>query len=239
MAKVSEKVITQALNDRYSKGLDHVFARQVKLGSAGSKIIDAVAIKKTWSPVTVIGHEIKISRQDFLGDNKYPEYMKACTNFYFVCVNGIADKSEVPKDVGLMIFYPESGTLQIKKKAPYYNRDISAEMLLHIIFWKLDEYNRPKTKAEQLDDIKAKIEARDYGLEVAYKIRELEHKLDRAKMSNGWDELKEKIREKYDTSIFDADDVIEMIAYNPKNIQSTKNIKRYVERLSELVKDLA
>lgn len=190
----TEQNITQALSLRYS---DHIFASQVKLGSAGSKIIDAVAVKKTWTPVTVIGHEIKVTRADFLSDNKYPEYMKTCTNFYFVVPNGIVKDGEIPENVGLMIYYPESNTLKVKKKAPYLKNEVSSEMLLHIMFWKMEQYARPKTRQEHLDDIKAKVEMGKYGHQIATKIANLNDQLRMKSQRDEWLALSNEFQERF------------------------------------------
>jgi DNA repair protein MmcB-like len=55
-------------------------------------------------------HEIKVSRADFFSDvksDKWRKYQAFCSHFYFVCPNGMVDKSEVPKDAGL-IFYDDT-----------------------------------------------------------------------------------------------------------------------------------
>jgi len=218
MSKTTENSVTKALKKRYS---DHIFASQVKLGSAGSKIIDAVAIKKTWSPITAIGFEIKVSRSDFVNDNKYPEYMKACTNFYFVAPNGIIKDDEIPKDVGLMIYYPESGTLKIKKKAPYLKHEVKPEMLLHIMFWKFEQYNAPKTRQEHLDDLKAKTESMEYGSKIASKIRELEQKVKSKSYKDEWLAFSEEFKERfgYEPSKWEVMDLI------PDDIEAVKDLK--------------
>jgi hypothetical protein len=231
MSRTTEFSITEALRKRYS---DHIFASQVKLGSAGTKIIDAVAIKKTWTPVTAIGFEIKVSRYDFVNDNKYPEYMKACTNFYFVVPNGIIKDDEIPKEVGLMIYYPDSGTLKIKKKAPYLNNEVSTEMLLHIMFWKFEKYNAPKTRQEYLDDLKAKMESQQYGIEIAMKISNLEDQLKRKSYRDEWLSFQEEFNNKYGYRP-SSWEVMNLI---PDDLQAVKDVRLIRGSIENLYKRL-
>lgn len=231
MIRTTEASITKALEQRFS---DHIFASQVKLGSAGSKIIDAVAIKKTWTPITVIGFEIKVSRADFMNDNKYPEYMKACTNFYFVVPNGIVKDYEIPKEVGLMIYYPDSGTVKVKKKAPYLKNEVKTEMLLHIMFWKFEKYNAPKTRQEHLDDLKAKTESMEWGSEIAMRIRDLQQKVQVKNRRDEWFALCEEFEERfgYKPSRWD---VMRMIPDDIEAVKDLHMIKHSINQLHELL----
>lgn len=171
--QVTERDISNALKEKHEKTND-IFASQVKIGPAGSKIMDAVAIKKSWSPRTVIGYEIKTSRQDFLKDEKYPVYMENCNIFYFVAPNGVIKKDEIPAEAGLMVYSPDTKKLRTVKKAPYRDIPINPDVLLHIMFWKFNRYLGYRTRAEILEDYKAKKELSSLGREIADKIRRLE-----------------------------------------------------------------
>ena len=176
---LSEGMITKALKEKH-ENLEDIFAAQVKIGPMGSKIMDAVAIKKTWSPRTVIGYEIKVSRQDFLNDEKYPVYMENCNIFYFVTPKDIIKKGELPEGAGHMIYNPETEKLRTVRKAPYRDEPINPDVLLHIMFWKFNKYLGYRTKAEILEDYKAKKELKSIGEEFARKISDLEFDLRRS-----------------------------------------------------------
>jgi hypothetical protein len=175
VTRVTERDITLALKEKHYKD---IFAQQVKMGMAGSKIMDAVAIKPTWSPITLIGYEIKTSRADFLNDQKYPHYMKTCTLFSFVAPRGVVQKDEIPKDAGLIEYNPETHKLRTVKKAPYNKVEIMIEVLLHIMFWKFDDYNRPPTKEEMRRRAEENIICGRYGKvlsrDIARKMESLE-----------------------------------------------------------------
>jgi hypothetical protein len=89
----------------------------------GSGYFDFWAMDKSWAHPLITGYEIKVSRGDFIGDNKFPKYLKFCNQFYFVCPWGMIKESEVPQDCGLM-YVARTGTKLIKKvKAPYRQVD--------------------------------------------------------------------------------------------------------------------
>lgn len=194
--KVTERMITNALDNKYK---DDIFARQVKLGPAGSKILDAVRIEPKWSPITVIGYEIKVSRNDFLNDNKYPHYMKSCTNFNFVVPKGIIKKDEVPANVGVIEYNPVTNKFRTLKKSPYLDNDVDPLMLLHIMFWKFERYQQKPTREQHIKDAMAKIESRDYGHELGRKLYKQDkriEKLNEELQDTKWSEFKRKLHEK-------------------------------------------
>lgn len=116
--KVDASTVRAALRVRHRKD---VFLEEVKNGrSYGNnlRIMDAWAMKLSWSPVRTIGYEIKVSRSDFVGDEKWPEYLKLCHQLFFVAPKGLIESSELPPEVGLIELL---GTTRLvtRKKAPY------------------------------------------------------------------------------------------------------------------------
>lgn len=228
MSKFTEKQITQALKERHNKRGDY-FASQVKMGSFGSKILDAIAIPVTWSPVTIIGYEIKVSRADFMHDQKHPHYMSTCHLFYFVVPKGIIQKDEVPETVGIMEY--NNGKLRIVKKAAYRKVDINPHMLLHMIFYKLNEYERPKTRQEHLDDLKARTESSEYGSEIAKKIAELRWKLRADGKEDEWDKFVSEFKKIYGISVRRWE-VFQYISLDNKKCNVSME---YMERMANLL----
>ena len=83
---------------------DAVFVAECKTGSswAGCRRLDAWAMPKTWSPLTIIGYEVKTARGDFLRDHKWQEYLPVCHELYFACPAKLIAPEELPQDVGLL-----------------------------------------------------------------------------------------------------------------------------------------
>ena len=53
---------------------------------------DGLAITKSYTKPNIIGYEIKVSRNDFLQDNKWHLYLQYCNEFYFVVPKGLVKK---------------------------------------------------------------------------------------------------------------------------------------------------
>ncbi len=104
---------------------------------------DGLAIKKSYTKPCITGYEIKVSRGDFLQDNKWHLYLQYCNEFYFVVPNGLISKEEIPDNVGLIYYYPESGTLRKKKKALYREIEEPVGMYKYIIFSRLENERTP------------------------------------------------------------------------------------------------
>ena len=236
-----EKIITKALQAKH-ENLEDIFTSQVKIGPAGSKIMDAVAIKKTWSPKTVIGYEIKVSRQDFLKDQKHPVYLQNCNIFYFATLKDIVKEGEIPEGAGHVIYNPDTDKLRTVKKAPYRNVPVNPDVLLHIMFWKAERYFGYRTRAEILADYQAKKELKNIGYEIAAKISRLEYQIkefDNSRYKKFYDDIHEEWRKLYGTSYVDLGELptsnglslneLERIKYNLSNI--VWNANRVLEKL--------
>jgi hypothetical protein len=72
----------------------------------GGKRIDAaiIDVSKRW----IRGFEIKVSRGDFLADEKWQDYAEFCSSLSIVCPEGLISKEEVPEPFGLLYILPES-----------------------------------------------------------------------------------------------------------------------------------
>jgi hypothetical protein len=99
---------------------DDVFITECKNGETwGARDLyklDAWVLKRTYSPITTIGYEIKVSRHDFENDQKWINYLDLCHEFFFVCPGGLIRSTDLPSSVGL-IWVSSTGNLHIKKKA--------------------------------------------------------------------------------------------------------------------------
>lgn len=103
---------------------DAVFVPECKLGEAGSRRLDAWVLLKTWSPMTTVGYEIKVSRADFVRDAKWTAYLPVCHQLYFVSPRHLIEPSELPQDVGLL--WTAGSRLQTAKLAPRRTPDPEA-----------------------------------------------------------------------------------------------------------------
>ncbi len=123
------------------------FFGHVKDGSMYSRqqrILDgfAVAERQFLNPVTV-GYEVKVSRSDFLRDEKWQEYLPVCTTFYFVVPDGLIAAGELPEGIGLM-YCSDSGAITIIKKAR--RRDLDKDRLFEVFKYLVFHRCYPETE---------------------------------------------------------------------------------------------
>jgi hypothetical protein len=117
---MTEREIENLLADRHAKD---VFIPQCKDGptTGGLSIMDGWAMNRSWSRLTFWGYEIKVSKQDFIHDEKWHTYLPYCNQLYFVCPKGVISVESVPDGVGLIYALPRH--LKIVKKAAHRGRN--------------------------------------------------------------------------------------------------------------------
>lgn len=149
---VTSMEIKRALSEKHCKDF---FLTEVKNGSTyfpppgGLHILDGLAIKISWTAPCFTGYEIKVSRSDFLRDAKFFTYEALVNELYIVCPKGMIDRNELPDNIGLMYYDAESKKIITKKKATYRKVEYSADMLLYIIFYRLDSDRYPFCQDKQ------------------------------------------------------------------------------------------
>jgi hypothetical protein len=150
MSAVTSSDIKMALAKRH--GNREFFITECKTGPTlqGVLLFDGIAIYKSWSHPRIVGYEIKVSRSDFQRDIKFFGYLPYCHEFYLVVPVGLIDRMEIPNDVGLIYYNPNTGSLATKKKAIHRKIEISADMMLYIIMNRLESERLPfySSKAE-------------------------------------------------------------------------------------------
>lgn len=193
--KVRADMVKRALSKRHHEDF---FLTEVKTGpthyGADLHIIDALAIKKSWANPCITAYEVKVDRGDFVRDEKWMAYLQYCHQFAFVCPKGLIQPEELPEEVGLVYYNPESGALVTKRKPAYRQVTIPSNMLMYIIMTRLDNDRHPffSSRREYIEAfLQDKVErteiGRNYGIKVADEIRNLRRELE--KLSDRKEEL--------------------------------------------------
>ncbi len=144
--KVTSTEIKLALREWKPKDY---FLTEVKNGSTyfppaqGLLIFDGIGIRKSYTQPCITIYEIKVSRSDFLQDPKWKLYLQYCNEFYFVVPRGLIDKSELPEDVGLIYYNPETKKLLTRQKSKYRECENPYEVYQYIIYSRLAENPHP------------------------------------------------------------------------------------------------
>jgi hypothetical protein len=104
--------------------------------------MDAVAIKKSWANPCITAYEVKVSRNDFVRDDKWPGYLNYCNKLAFACPKGLIQVDELPPEVGL-VWVSEDGKLKIKRHPVFRVVEIPAEFFQYIIMCKIQSDRYP------------------------------------------------------------------------------------------------
>lgn len=202
--KITSTDIKKALANLHCKDF---FITECKNGSTyfppsqGLLKFDGLAITKSYTQPCITGYEIKVSRGDFLQDDKWHLYLQYCNKFYFVVPAGLIKKEELPDDVGLIYYYPESGTLRSKKKALYRDIEEPVGIYKYIIYSRLDQDRLPfyESKADYAADYIAdkaykKIIGKTFGTKITKELQEANERLEKLKRVEESTKLLEQIR---------------------------------------------
>lgn len=220
----------------------------------GLRILDAFVLRKSWTQLSTLGYEIKVSRSDFLRDTKWTTYRPLVHELYMVCPWKMIDKAEIPVGVGLK-YVTNTGRLITKVKSLVEIPEPRDHMrlLYYILMWRAT-INRETThdidtrraiveKAEEKKDLADFVggHVRRYKRQLEDQERELKHeqrRLEFAKrdMSRFTDELR-RLGLSWNGSCFDMqtrDDVAKLTgALSPVDLQT---LERAQTAIGELVK---
>lgn len=168
--KVRADMIKAALAIRHK---EDSFFTEVRNGPAVANellILDAVAFKRSWANPCITGYEIKVSRSDFLADEKWRGYLKYCNQFYFVCPGAIIQQDELPKEVGLIYYNHDKRSLYTVRKAQYQEIEPPVDMMMYLIMrWDNQEHPYFNSTTEYFRALmEGKAELRKLGRGVSY-----------------------------------------------------------------------
>lgn len=162
---------------------------------------DGLGIRRSYTRPCITGYEIKVSRSDFRQDAKWHLYLQYCNEFYFVCPAGLIKKDELPDNVGLIWYYPETGKLFKKKKALWREIQPPVGMYEYIIYSRLEPDRLPfyESRAEYAGDYLAdKEDKRNLGYRLGSKmakdLSEAQKRLDTLEHSEEQIELLKKLK---------------------------------------------
>ncbi len=183
---------------------EDIFVSECKDGPTvyGSSLrLDAWAMIKSWASPSFIGYEIKVSRGDFLQDEKWTNYLDYCTQFYFVAPKGVVDIGELPAGIGLIQVASTGTRLYTKRKAT--PKQIDMEKLDGIFRYILmnrckitdttfNQINRPSSKEYWEQWLENKKINNEFGHRVSKAIRKIvDEQVEKTQTEN--DKLKTQI----------------------------------------------
>ena len=172
------RVLLRLLENRHFKD---VFVSECKDGptqSVSSYLrMDGWSMARSWANPLVCAYEIKVSRSDFIADNKWPGYLPYCNQFYCVTPKNLIDLSEIPEQAGLLVAVGQGagGRLITQKKAPYRDVVIPESSFRYVLMCRAQITDDPEPIPKQdhwREWLGRKAEDQKLGHEVAKRIRE-------------------------------------------------------------------
>lgn len=164
-------------------------------GGSGLLRIDALAIPKSWSPMRLIGYEVKVDRGDWLADTKWPAYLDVCNVLSLVCPAGVVHEQEVHDGVGLVVVNARGTGLRTVRKPSC--RPITPHRAFNLLLYLLMNrvvVGRPglhqATRAERVAEWEAwaktegvaKVTGPLVRAKIAERLRELENRAEKGKL---------------------------------------------------------
>lgn len=226
---MTAKSILDLLADKH---LGDVFVPECKDGPSyggGMSRMDAWAMNKSWAHPLTVAYEIKVSRADYLKDNKWPAYLPYCNQFYFVCPAGLIDVSEMSPDAGLMYVSKTGRILITKKKAPYRDVQVPESIWRYILMCRAkigpETYDHGFDKVEKWRQFaEKKTEYSTIGRNVAKRIREHVEAVERRNL-----ELEDKFKA-YD----DIREFLKNLGIDPSGYVYQFNVEQKLREINEL-----
>lgn len=177
-------MIEEILSRHYRTNGKWVFLTEVTTSSVYNRYwrFDGVAIKKSYCPWEIRGFEVKRTRSDFVNDTKWPEYLKFCNRFFWVCPEGLIDKKEISVEAGLIWINEKKRVARTKKLPPYRQIELPGNLLLSLIINRCgsDEHPFYSTRREYLEDwVNEKRELKELGGRVGDRLRHIKLKATR------------------------------------------------------------
>jgi len=224
--------IQALLKRKHSKD---VYVPECKNGQSyveGLLKLDGLAIARSYANPMVTGYEIKVSRSDYMQDEKWHHYLKYCNCFYFVCPAGLIDPSELPENIGLYWTSKNGKRLYKKKKATYINVDIPADIYKYILISRAEITNNNRfyneeTKAEFWENW---LKTKKYYAELGYKVSKTLQKIIREKIELVDEENRRLKKENEEYAI-----IKQVLTDSGINTNRTWNLKYDIkDRLKEL-----
>lgn len=183
--------IKHALAGRHT---DDLFLTEVKTGKTWNNQemlkFDAFTMKRSWANPCLTGYEIKVTRSDFQRDDKWPGYMAYCNKFNFVCPKGLIQKEELPEEVGLIWYYPDTGALMSKRPAKHRIVDIPPDLYMYLLMSRIEPDRHPffSTQREYCEAlISDKQEKQHLGQRVSSKLSEENNQLRKEMKDLQWE----------------------------------------------------
>lgn len=135
--KFTSDMVMAALKAKHS---EDVFVPECKDGPSNGSFsrMDAWVMPRSWAHPDITCYEVKVSRQDFVGDIKWRNYLPCCNYLYFATAPGIVKDGELPAEVGHLELSKTGNRLFLRKKAARREANVDQvnQVMRYILMWR-------------------------------------------------------------------------------------------------------
>ena len=179
--------IIPLLAARHRKDL---FVRECKTGPTIGTThlrLDAWAMRRSYTRAATYGYEVKVSRSDFLSDDKWRSYLPYCNQFFWVAPRGLVLPDEISDGCGLLEVSNGGKRLLTRKKAKHREAPAVADVWEYILISRVRAVDdRIEPEAEYWKSwLERRGELKEVGWRVSKRLRQLiEEEITRVKQQN-------------------------------------------------------
>ncbi len=105
--------------------------------------MDGLAIKRSWTHPRFVGYEVKVSRSDFLRDDKWDAYLPLTHQFSFACPWDLIQPHELPDVVGLYWASADGKLKQVRKPVLRPMQELPTWLLYYVVISRLEPDRHP------------------------------------------------------------------------------------------------
>ena len=187
-------------------------------------------MKRSWSNSCIDGYEIKVSRSDFLKDEKWQGYLGLCNRFWFVCPAKLIAAEELPQEVGLIWVASTGNSLFTKRKAIRRQVDIPDSLWRYIVMCRTKiAFTYPSSPEDNLPYFQKWLAEKKEGRWVGSRVaKALQKRVEAAEEKSG---KLTGLMKQYD----DIRSLITQLNLNPDNPWDLPLVKGKIERVREIV----
>ncbi|MHA7813283.1 MAG: MmcB family DNA repair protein [Phycisphaerales bacterium] len=180
--KITADTAIRLLEKKHS---DDVFIPECKNGMTWGEgttfRLDAWVMRRSWANMAFIGYEVKVSRSDFLQDDKWRNYLEYCNQLSFVAPKGVIKPEELPTGVGLY-YIASTGTRLFTKIKPAFREIEPPVELMQYALMRARDYMRedvPKKRDQNWNArfwrewVESEGKLKDLGHEATRRIKKL------------------------------------------------------------------
>lgn len=214
-----------------------VFVPECKNGpthTASHLRMDAWAMARSWKHPKVVAYEVKISRSDFLQDDKWRGYLPYCNELYFVCPQKLIAPEELPGDIGLIVPSANCSRLYTKRKAVYRDIVIQEDVLRYVLICRAKiggdtSHDKCDQSVRWADWLARRKYTEDLGYQVGRALREVI-----SEQIKKVDEENTGLKEE-NNDLRGVRDLLKRLGFDGDHVPGSWSVERRVKQLQETV----